>query len=65
MKIRVKDLMEITTSTSYDLIYVVDTKHDTVCVYDTDSNDDMKELVLRTEYIWHFWVSKKDVFITI
>lgn len=66
MKIRIKDLMQITTTASYNLIFVTDSKHDmAVNVYNTVSNYDMKKLSERTEYVNLFWVSGNEMFIVI
>lgn len=66
MKITIKDLMQITTTASYNLIFVTDSKRDMyVNVYNTVSNHDMKKLSERTEYVNLFWVSGNVMFIVI
>ena len=64
MKIRVKDLMDITLAIRYDKIFVIE-PNTGVYEFNTLLNHDMNELLKCTETIEHFWVSKKQMFIVI
>ena len=65
MKIRVKDLMEISTNLLYDTMVLSDTSFDTEKRFNVESASDIEELFECDRPVLQFWVAEGEMCIIV